>query len=113
MIVRTARRSASGLRRLLRRPRRFEQRVSGAYNGPNLTYARRWPNLVTGRSRSSRAPPELPAFNSFRAHGLSSEPSLASIETPTGKGFRNLNHQCHTWIYIASTQLLIRRLAGA
>src|ERR1700757_1971429 len=33
------------------------------------------------RSRSSHAPPELRAFNSFRADGLSSEPSPGSIET--------------------------------
>src|SRR5246127_773342 len=45
------------------------------------TCATPWPNLVTGRSRSSHAPPELRAFNSFRADGLSSEPSPGSIET--------------------------------
>src|SRR5215470_4709843 len=39
------------------------------------------PNSVTGRSRSSHGPPELRAFNSFRADGLSSEPSPGSIET--------------------------------
>ena len=45
------------------------------------TYARRWPNLVTGRSRSSHPPLELLAFNSFRADGLSSELSPGSIGT--------------------------------
>jgi transposase len=44
------------------------------------TCARPWSNLVTGRSRLSRAPPELLVFNSSRADGLSSEPSPGSIE---------------------------------
>ena len=44
------------------------------------TCARPWRNLVTGRSRLSRAPPELLVFNSSRADGLSSEPSPGSIE---------------------------------
>src|SRR5215469_12122932 len=39
------------------------------------------PNLATGQSRSSRAPPGLLAFTSSRADGLSSEPSPGSIET--------------------------------
>src|SRR5215471_12418306 len=45
------------------------------------TCARPLPNLATGQSRSSRAPPGLLAFTSCRADGLSSEPSPGSIET--------------------------------
>jgi len=53
--------------------------ADSVYNGPNLREA--LANLVTGRSRSSHAPPGLLAFNSFRADGLSSELSPGSIET--------------------------------
>jgi|SRR5690348_8439465 len=45
------------------------------------TSATPWLNLVTGRSRSSRARPGLLVFNSSRADGWSSEPSPGSIET--------------------------------
>ena len=56
--------------------------ADSVYNGPNLREAlAKFGNSVTGRSRSSHAVPGLLAFNSFRADGLSNEPSPGSIET--------------------------------
>jgi hypothetical protein len=71
-------------------------------------------NLVTGRSRSSYAPPELLAFNSFPRRWVV-ERTLAWLNRNRrlAKDFETSITSTTTWIYIASAQLLIRRLADA
>ena len=77
------------------------------------TCARPLPNLATGQSRSSRAPPGLLGFDSSRADGLSSEPSPGSIEIADWlRTSRPQFTSATTWIYIAATQLLIKETGG-
>jgi putative transposase len=67
--------------------------ADSVYNAP--TCARPWPNLATGQSRSSRAPPGLLAFPPAAPLGCRANPRLAQSKPPTGKGLRDLNHQRH------------------
>jgi len=59
------------------------------------TYARPWPNLVTGRSKSSRAAGLL-VFSSSRPMGCQANSRLSQSKPQTGKGLRDLNRQRHS-----------------
>jgi transposase len=69
------------------------------------------PNSANGPSRSSNAPLMLLAFNCCRAAGSSNEPWLGPIETAAWRRISKRQLRAKAWVYIASVQLLIRRLA--
>ena len=58
-------------------------------------------------------PKDFPPFTTVQGYFYDWRDGLAQSKPSTGKGLRDLNHQRHNRIYIASTQLLIRRLVEA
>ena len=81
---------------------------------PAGSWRRRWPDTGSGRSRSSSGPIEPRDFSSCHDAGWSSELSPGSNRNRRlAKDFETKTVSSEAWIYLASVQLLTRRLAYA
>ena len=84
--------------------------ADSVYNGPNLRHALakfgQWTIEIVKRAADAAG------FSSCHAAGSSSEPWLGSIETDAWpKDFEASIASAKAWVYIASVQLLVRRLS--